>query len=381
MSENKTPIPGKPSSPTNKPEKAQSAKNKPQQKQIKKSPWILWAVIALVFVLAVGFFQYRVETLIKQNSALESHIQLLDRDFKAQTKDQLTKSAEQGLQLKQLASMDKQLGSMQQTINQIPGAKMDDWKLAEVEYLLRLGNQRVNLQQELSAAWALFDASNQILASLDDPGLLIVREKIAEEMLLLGQDKKIDRQGIYTQIQALKASIHQDIQPPTSFTNQALNNVDTQSNAVNEGSISLMAQLKSLVSLKKSDTPFDAPLNTQQYQLLEHSLRLMLEQAQWALLKADQTLYEASLTNANQWIDSKLRHHKAASLSESIKQLRAQNIQINIPDVSQSLRLLRQLLSDRTHRPSDINTEKNEAVTQPITPTMKPIVKKTAEQA
>lgn len=381
MSENKTPIPGKPSSPTNKPEKAQSAKNKPQQKQTKKSPWILWAVIALVFVLAVGFFQYRVETLIKQNSALESHIQLLDRDFKAQTKDQLTKSAEQGLQLKQLASMDKQLGSMQQTINQIPGAKMDDWKLAEVEYLLRLGNQRVNLQQELSAAWALFDASNQILASLDDPGLLIVREKIAEEMLLLGQDKKIDRQGIYTQIQALKASIHQDIQPPTSFTNQALNNVDAQSNAVNEGSISLMAQLKSLVSLKKSDKPFDAPLNTQQYQLLEHSLRLMLEQAQWALLKADQTLYEASLTNANQWIDSKLRHHKAANLSESIKQLKAQNIQINIPDVSQSLRLLRQLLSDRTHRPSDINSEKNEAVTQPITPTMKPIVKKTAEQA
>ena len=380
MSENKTPIPGKPSSPSNKPDKEKSAKKPPQKSEAKKSPWILWTAIAIAFVLAVGFFQYRVEGLIKQNSALENHILLLDRDFKAQTKDQLTKSAEQGQQLKQLASMDNQLNSMQQTINQIPGAKMDDWKLAEVEYLLRLGNQRVNLQQELSAAWALFDASNQILASLDDPGLLIVREKIAEEMLLLGQDKKIDRQGIYTQIQALKANIHQDIQPPSSFTNKTLNNIDAQNSTTNEGDESLLAQLKSLVSLKKSDTPFDAPLNTQQYQLLEHSLRLMLEQAQWALLKADQTLYEASLTNASQWIDSKLRHHKATNLSENIKQLKAQNIQLSIPDVSQSLRLLRQLLSDRTHRPSKLNSEKNEAASQPVAPTMKPIVKKPAEQ-
>ncbi len=234
------------------------------------------------------------------------------------------------------------------------------------------------MQHELSAAWALFDASNQILASLDDPGLLRVREKIAEEMLLLGQDKKIDRQGIYTQIQALKVSIHQDILPPSSYTNETT--IKETSSSTPEDNKSLMEQLKSLVSLKRSDTPFDAPLNVQQYQLLEHSLRLMLEQAQWALLKADQTLYVASLTNASQWIDSKLRHQKATILSDSINQLKNKNIQLDIPDVSQSLRILRQILSDRTHRPSAIKSDKKEAVSIPVTPTMTPIVKKQAEQ-
>ena len=376
MSESKTPIPGK-SSPST--QKTQTEKKPAHNASTKNSAWVLWSVIITLFVLAVGFFQYRVETLIKQNSALNNHIQLLDSNFKAQSKDQLTKSAEQGQQLKQLVSMDTQLNAMQQTINQIPGAKMDDWKLAEVEYLLRLGNQRVNLQQELSAAWALFDASNQILASLDDPGLLMVREKIAEEMLLLGQDKKIDRQGIYTQIQALKASIHQDILPPSSYTDETA--VKDVSNSTNEDSNkSLMEQLKSLVSLKRSDAPFDAPLNTQQYQLLEHSLRLMLEQAQWALLKADQTLYVASLNNASQWIDSKLRHQKATILSDSINQLKEKNIQLDIPDVSQSLRILRQILSDRTYKPSAITIDKQEATSTPITPIMTPIAKKQAEQ-
>lgn len=372
MSDNKTPIPDKPSSSVNKSKKAQSQKNS----QPKNQSWLLWAVITLGFVLSVGFFQYRVETLIKQNSALENHIQLLDSDFKAQSKDQITKSAEQGLQLKQLASMDNQLAAMQQTINQIPGAKMDDWKLAEVEYLLRLGNQRVNLQHELTGAWALFDASNQILASLDDPGLLRVREKIAEEMLLLGQDKKVDRQGIYTQIQAIKANIHQDILPPTDYAKASA----LKAEKVEAG---LMAQLKSLVSLKRSDTPFDAPLNVQQYQLLEHSLRLMLEQAQWALLKADQTLYEASLNNATTWIDSKLRHHKAAALSEAINQLKNHSIQLDIPDVSQSLRILRQLLSDRIHKPSPIVPSEDTPVDSntPVDSKMVPVVKKPVEQA
>ena len=188
-------------------------------------------------------------------------------------------------------------------------------------------------------------------------------------MLLLGQDKAVDRQGIYSQIQAIKANIHQDILPPTTFAK-------TEPLTAPENMQGLWAQLKSLVSLKRSDTPFEAPLNIQQYQLLEHSLRLMLEQAQWALLKADQTLYVASLSNAIDWIDSKLRHHKAVKLSDSIKQLKTQNIQMTLPDVSQSLRLLRQILSDRTHRPTEIKPVQNK--TAP--PKIAPAVKKQPEQ-
>ncbi len=333
MSETKTPIPAK-KAPSSKPAiTASTASNKPV--------YVLAFMFTLLLILAVGFFQYRLEALLNLNSVLEHQISSLDQ----QARGQLESSIEQTLELKKIAAMDTQLAAMQQTLNQIPGARMNDWKLAEVEYLLRLGNQRVTLQQELTGARALFDAANTILAALDDPGLLKVREKIAQEMLALGKEGQLDRQGIYTQIQALKIQIHEQIQPPATFkplkVDQELDEPET-----------VWQQLSALVHIRYAQDAFDAPLDAQQYQILEHSLLLMLEQSQWALLKADQNLYQSSLENAIGWINTKLRHKEAIRLSDQLSQLKSLDIQLHIPDVSASLSLLRQTLSDRTYRPS-----------------------------
>lgn len=327
-----------------------------------KSNLNILGVISLVTVIAAtGFFQYRVEMLSAKNSALEKHLSLITEQNQNQSQQsgQLTEQLAQGKT--QLNSMTGQLAFMQQTLNQIPGARLEDWKLAETEYLLRLANQRISLQKEVSGAAALLDAANQILASLDDPALIIVREKISEEMLMLGNANQIDTQGIYAQIQALKTAVHNDIQPPATFTQakqlteQLKINADlSQDTDQTEHSINIIDQLLSLVSIRTRDNAFDAPLSTEQYQLLEHSLLLMLEQAQWALLKGDQTLYVASLNNAETWIQNKLRHQQADNLLKNIKSLKALTIKTELPDISGSLRVLRQILTDRTYAPSPI---------------------------
>jgi len=338
MSENKTPIPSTKKT-ANKP--APAAAPSTTATTSNKPLYVLATLFTLLLIGAVAFFQFRLETLVSLNGVLEHQIKTLDQ----QSRSQLETSIGQNLELKKIAQMNTQLSAMQQTLNQIPGARMDDWKLAEVEYLLRLANQRVTLQHELSGAMALFDAANKILAALDDPGLLNVREKIAEEMLALGREGQLDRQGIYTQIQALKTQIHQQIQPPTTFTQAQDEGQDQQPET-------LLQQLSSLVHIRYSEDAFDAPLNAQQYQILEHSLLLMLEQSQWALLKADQSLYESSLDSAIGWVNKKLRHQQAQTLSENLVQLKNIDIQLHIPDVSASLSLLRQTLNDRTYRPS-----------------------------
>lgn len=312
------------------------------------------AIISLVLVIAAtGFFQYRVEMLSTKNSALEKHLSLLTEQNQNQVQQsgQLTEQLSQSKQ--QLSSMNGHLSFMQQTLNQIPGARLEDWKLAETEYLLRLANQRINLQKEISGAAALLDAANQILAEIDDPAFMIVREKIAQEMLLLGNANEIDTQGIYAQLQGLKAVIHNDIQPPKTFTQSSKLNTKNKT----EQPIGLVDQILSLVSVRNREQAFDAPLATEQYQLLEHSLLLMLEQAQWALLKGDQTLYEASLGNAQNWIANKLRHLQAEKLLADIQSLQSTAIISELPDISASLRLLRQIVKDRTYAPSDIKSE------------------------
>ncbi|MEY8205833.1 MAG: uroporphyrinogen-III C-methyltransferase [Bermanella sp.] len=336
MSDKQTPIPSANNGPT-------QAASAPVRAGNNKAIYLVATLFTLLLLAAVVFFQYRMEALVSHNGVLEHQITSLDQ----QSRSQLAKSIEQNLELNKITQMNAQLRAMQQTLNQIPGARMDDWKLAEVEYLLRLANQRVNLQHELSGAWALFDAANKILAALDDPALLRVREKIAAEMLTLRREKQLDRQGIYTQIQALKSQVHQQIQPPATF-NPSTNQITSAAPQDD----TLWQQLKSLVQVRYAEDAFTAPLNVQQYQILEHSLLLMLEQSQWALLKADQSLYDSSLGNAIDWLNKKLRHQQAQTLSTHLQQLKDIDIALHIPDVSASLMLLRQTLNDRTYAPT-----------------------------
>lgn len=328
--------------------------NKDTKSNRSRTPWFL--LVAVLIIAALVFAQYRIEILLRNQSALEQQLQSVTQQSQQQAMQNGKQQSLYEQSQKSLTEMQGQLAFMQHTLNQIPGARLDDWKLAETEYLLRLANQRVYLQNEFKGAHGLFDAANQVLASLDDPALLVVREQIAKEMLLLGQHSQLDRQGIYSQLQALKALVHDSIQPPAEFT--PVEPVNTASDATTEQTTTvrsgLWQQLLSLVSIRHRDDAFNAPLSASQYQLLEHNVNLMLEQAQWALLKADNSTYQSSLNNAQQWINNNIRHNNAKVLQDNIHTLSSINVEQTAPQVSGSLRLLRQILQDRTYAPSSI---------------------------
>ena len=322
------------------------------------TPWFL--LVAVLIIAALIFAQYRIEILLRNQSALEQQLQSVTQQSQQQAMQNGKQQSQYEQSQKALSEMQAQLAFMQHTLNQIPGARLDDWKLAETEYLLRLANQRVYLQNEFKGAHGLFDAANQVLASLDDPSLLVVREQIAKEMLLLGQHSQLDRQGLYSDIQAIKNLIHDSIQPPSEF-NQPEQVPATTQTQPNEHSTSIWQQILSLVSIRHRDDAFNAPLTDRQYQILEHNLSLMLEQAQWALLKADNVTFKSSLDSAQDWILKNVRHNNAKVLLEKIQSLSAINIEQTTPQVSESLRLLRQILQDRTYAPSKVDAIKQKA--------------------
>lgn len=325
--------------------------NKNNTSKATNTPWFV--LVAVLIIAALVFAQYRIEILLRNQSALEQQLQSVTQQSQQQAIENGKQLSQYEQSQKALTEMQGQLAFMQHTLNQIPGARLDDWKLAETEYLLRLANQRVYLQNEFKGAHGLFDAANQVLASLDDPALLVVREQIAKEMLLLGQHSQLDRQGIYSELQALKALIHDSIQPPNEFTDATASNTT----GATEPDMGLWQQLLSLVSIRHREEAFNAPLSASQYQLLEHNLNLMLEQAQWALLKADNTTYQNSLISAQEWISKNIRHSNANVVLKNITALSKIDVTQTAPQVSESLRLLRQLLQDRTYAPSSIQSK------------------------
>ena len=347
------------------------------------------AISALVVAIASSaFFQFRVEMLSRDNAALDQHLTLLSSQYQAQLQQGAKQQQTLGEYEKHLTAMQGHVNFMSRTLDQIPGAKVDDWKLAEVEYLLRLANQRIILQQELSGAHALLDSANQILGQLDDPSLLNIRQQLAKEMRVLGSFVQLDRQGMYMEIQALKSAIPNAIHAPKNFDKKPKAPSNTAaSQPVNEDESlgawdTIKQQFLSLVRIRHNEQAFNESLTDSQFQLLEHSLILMLEQAQWALLKADNELFKTSLENAANWIERNLRHSQADSVLADITKLADVDITQHMPDISKSLNLLRQALKNRTYEPSPIkkanvkSTAEKTKNSKPAQPKSTPSIKK-----
>ena len=327
----------------------------------KRSFPLLGLMSLLLVLVSIAYYQYRLEFLVIENSTLQNKQSQLE----GQLTKQLEQNAAQQVLMEKAAEarqlLDAKLFALNEQIQQLPGARAEDWKLAEVEYLLRLANQRVQLQHELAGAEALLKAADTILAELDDPTLIQVRELLAQERLALGEANKLDRQGLYLKLHALKTRIKESVLPPQQFSeerplraDEALtfsSAADTPAETDAKAQPSLWDQLLNLVQVRHRDEAFDAPLRQSQYQLLEHSLLLMIEQAQWALLKQEQSLYQESLNNAVEWIDGKLRHSAAQSLMGELQALANEDVRQALPDISASLRQLRSVIHARTYRP------------------------------
>lgn len=103
---------------------------------------------------------------------------------------------EQVQQLQQrLTDAIKQVSATQET-------SRSDWLLAETEYLLRLANQRVLMEQTPAGALSLLQAADEILHEVDDVALYEVRQAVAEDIAALEAVPTLDTEGIYLKLAA-----------------------------------------------------------------------------------------------------------------------------------------------------------------------------------
>ncbi len=243
----------------------------------------------------------------------------------------------------------KQLASKQQT-------DTSEWRFAEVEYLLRLANQRLQLERDVKGAMSLLKTADERLAQVDNPALTPVRRAIQSEIGALDSVPQIDRTGIYLELMAqqeqlARLPLEQDIQQ------QAVEAGDT---APMEGGwkqqLSRFGQeLKDLVVVRKHDQALEALMTPEQESYLRQNVRLQLEQAQLALLQSDAKLYTASLGKARELIERyyDTDNQGVANSLERLATLADKNVHPELPDISASLQKLRDFMERRHDAGSD----------------------------
>jgi uroporphyrin-III C-methyltransferase len=284
----------------------------------------------------------------QQAQAIETRQQLLEDNL---DKEFVEQQASIQTNLNDLA---EQVDSNNARLLSLSSVNRDEWKLQEAQYLLRLADQRILLEKDSQNALALALSADDVLRDIDQADLVGVRKLLAEEIAVLKLAGVIDREGIYLRLSALSNQI--DAIPfiePLGVQEEVLEEDvipadETFKQKLTRNFYALIHKLGSYVRVRDHGKTINAVLPPSEQKYLQQNLRLMLEQAQVALLRNEEGIYQESLVKAQNWINQYYNlNEKAAAVLEELQALQQEEISPDLSNFSNSSSALADYITKR----------------------------------
>lgn len=357
-----TAAPDKPGAekPSTKPSKGKPSNNSSAEKAQRTGPhplsWINLVLMLGLFAVAgygawLGWQQQQQTT--SELAVLKDRLQQAQQQSGAIQQQEQQLKQQTGQLLADISRLSQQIDSNSDRLAKLPGAERQDWLLAEAEYLLRLANQRLQLERDWSGALSMLQAADNVLLESRNPRLNPVRQTLANEIQTLRAVPALDSVGAVYRLQSLQQSLQDlpwlpeklkrpqaqavqaEAEEPLAWYWQLWNNI---SNA-----------LSTMVRLRERDVAMEAPLTPDQFYYLQQNMHLMLEQAQVALMRQEPALYQHSLQRVQQWLDQYLmaEDDRSRAVRSTLKELQQWQVAPDAPDISASLLQLQQLVEQQ----------------------------------
>ena len=320
----------------------------------------LLALLSLAALALAGYVFWRVEW---ANPVTAVEVRWTDRFATLRAELDAARTASEADMAARINELDKATGQQRDALDGARDALVEaiaagrraappdarDWKIAEVEYLLRVANNRLFMERDAVTAERLLGAADGILEELDDYAFFEVRALLAEERLALRETSTSNAQTLFLRLEALKDGLGglpgrvpeyfgaRDAATPASSDEDPASQSAWQA---------LLDRLSGLYEFRTRDGIAPRPLlRADEGAYLEFNLRLAFERAQLAALRHDQFLYGESLQSARAWVDEHLDAESAAvqALRQELDALLQFNVEAPLPDISKSLARLRAL--------------------------------------
>ncbi len=244
-------------------------------------------------------------------------------------------------------------------VRTLEGSTRNQWRIAEVEYLLNLANQRLLTVQDIAGSRELLTSADKILEQMDDYALFPVRQALAEDLAVLQTTTQINRQNIWLQLQAVaelipKLAMQNNPQRLTERFQPETNAV-TSTDAVTgrnwqkiaeDAVMDIWRRFTGLFRITtKQAEPVEILLTNEQEQLIRQKMQLLIEQSQLALITGQQSIYQLSLQQASAWLSRyfAVSSNEGQKLSAELSRLAAITIVPSIPSIQRSLEALKAL--------------------------------------
>ena len=314
-------------------------------------------LLLLIAVLAgsawFGWMQWQQRTVLADS--LQASLVALDNKIDQQR--QASVRVEQQ-QLQTINDLQDQLYSLRLLTNRqaeqiltLGTATRGDWLLAEAAYLVRLANQRLQVERSIENPLAILQNVDNIFIQLNDAELLAVRNTLAVDIAALRMTERVDRDGIYLELQAISAAL----ETLTVLEPTADSEVPQRSNSAERGPATLAeiferlaTKFAGLIIVQKRQQPIEPLLTQAEQTMVRQNLYLLLQQAQSALLREEQLIYSSSLDKTETLLRRYFQlNNESEALVARLQALSKRAVSQSLPDISGSQKAIQTALNLR----------------------------------
>ena len=309
----------------------------------------LGIILTAAALLLAGINWYRLRQSQDDLDALQQRLATLEQDA-ASKGDLASDTSNTQASLKSMGARIDGLDSSFSDLRKHSEEGRDAWIKAEAASLLMAANEKIVLDADPVLALQALQEADARLKLLPDPRLMAVRQEIAHESNALRALPQADREGMAVALTELAAGVDKlplkrtapDHYQPGGKLGRPL---PTDAGFWARFAAAFVRLTATLFTVRHHDLPVQPLLPPDQEFLLRRNLELKLETARSALLEHQGAAFQASTASAEAWLEDYFAtgDNAVKSAIQQLDDMHKQQIAPKLPDISQSLVMLRQL--------------------------------------
>ncbi len=221
----------------------------------------------------------------------------------------------------------------------------DTWLLAEAEYYMQIANAQLQLANNPALASLALQMADERVVQLANPALTDVRRAIADELAALDVMEKPDIEGATLTLASLARVVESlPLAGAAEAAQQQESAGDEAQSGLQRAWSSVKTAMTGLVKVTPPDEERPKVVTPDTEQFLRSNIALQLQSARLALLRGEQTVFEQAIDDTRALLGEYFDVDSAqvASTLDTLTEIRGSVFTTSAPDISESLRLLRQ---------------------------------------
>ena len=287
------------------------------------------------------------ESLTKLDDAVQQLVQQRAASDQALDEAIATLRADVDERVRLLSSLPARISTLESSVASLAGVSegaRDAWVIAESEYYMQIANAQLQLANNPHLAALALRLADERIVQLANPALTDVRRAISDELAALEIMERPDIEGATLTLASLARVVESLPLASERETDEPAAEIDPELSGAGRAWASVKNAMSGLVKVTPPERAKLVQLSPDAEDFLRNNIALQLQSARLALLRGEQAIFEQTLDDTSALLNDYFDTESAAvqGALETIGEIRQYVFTTDVPDISESLRLLRQ---------------------------------------